>query len=432
MRIDLTSRWSRSLFAAVVLVLAGILAFFGGKAWLAEHWDASSKPELWQKAASLEPGDAEYWRHLGLYKQWDLESGSDRQAVRYLRRATRTDPRSAGLWMELAAAYQPAGAPVDAQKAYEEAQKDYPISAEVAWRYGSFLLYRGNFDQGYAEIKRALLVEPSLASGAVAECWQANPNIDAIFQQVLPAKARYYLAAINYFLSKRLLSPALETWNHQLTLGLPVKMSQAIPLVNALIDQGQMPQAVRTWRQALRATHWPQDPSGGGSLVFDGSFEHRIANGGFGWRESPASDVRFAIDRHVAHSGSRSLRIEFEGKSNLNFQNVYEMVPARSWMHYDFSAYVRTEDLSTDHGIRFEIFDPRHPSKVQILTPNMIGTNPWTHVQADITAGPDTQILEIALRRLPTWKFDNKIRGTVWVDDVSLAPVRTMPKGVSR
>lgn len=429
MRIDLTSRWSRSLFAAVVLVLAGTHSYFGAKAWLAEHWNASSKPELWQKAAGLEPGNADYWRHLGLYTQWDLKNGSDRQAIVYLQRAARIDSRSSGLWMDLAEVYQSAGDPGRAQKAYENAQADYPMSAEVAWRYGSFLLSRGNFSHGYAEINRALLVEPSLTTAAVAECWQANPNVDAILQHVLPAKSRYYLAAVNYFLSKRLLNPALAVWNRQLALGLPTKMRHAIPLVNALIDQGRLQDARQTWLQALRATNWPRNSSTSESLVFNGGFEHRIANGGFGWRENPVSDARFAIDSHIAHSGSRSLRIEFKGKANLNFQNVFQLVPAEPRTQYHFSAYLRTERLSTDHGIRFEIFDPRHSSSVRILTPNMIGTNPWTRVQVEFTTGPDTTMLEIVLRRTPTWKFDNKIRGTVWIDDVSLAQIHPNAKG---
>jgi hypothetical protein len=103
-------------------------------------------------------------------------------------------------------------------------------------------------------------------------------------------------------------------------------------------------------------------------------------------------------------------------------------VPVESRTHYHFSAYVRTEAISTDSGMRFEILDPRHPSQVQIVTSDVIGTSPWTLVQADIVTGPDTDLLKIALRRLPSWKFDNKLSGTVWIDDVRLTPVEVAPK----
>jgi tetratricopeptide (TPR) repeat protein len=414
------------------MLLAGSLAFCGGKAWLAEHWNSSTNPALWRKAARLEPGNADYWSRLGLYRQWDLGGSNRREAVRYLQRATEIDPRSARLWMELGNAYQVSSQPARARAAYKMAQADYPMSAEVAWRYGSFFLYQGNFRRGFAEIKRALVVEPSLAASAVAECWQAHPDIHAVLKQALPAKSRFYLAAIDYFLSRRLLDPALAVWNRQVALSLPVQMPQAIPLVNALIDQSRLQEAQKTWRQALRATRWPRNPGEGESLVFNGGFARKIANGGFGWRETPVGDVCFGFDSDGAHSGSRSLRIEFEGKANLNFRNVFQFVPAQPRTLYEFSAYLRTKGISTDHGIRFEIFDPRHPSEVQILTPNMIGTNPWTQVYADVVTGRDTHLLEIALRRVPTWKFDNKIHGTVWVDDVSLVPEPSRPKGASR
>jgi hypothetical protein len=41
-------------------------------------------------------------------------------------------------------------------------------------------------------------------------------------------------------------------------------------------------------------------------------------------------------------------------------------------------------------------------------------------VKADVLTGPDTSLLKIILRRKPSWKFDNKLSGTVWVDDVAM------------
>lgn len=379
----------------------------------------------------LEPGDADYWTHLGLYKQWGADDSGNHRAIYYLQRATRTNPRSAELWADLAGADQASGNTAGALEAYREAQRNYPISSKVAWEYGSFLVYNRNFSQGYAEIKRALLVNPGLAPSAVSECWRVNPDITSILDRVLPAQANYYRAAMDFFLSRHLLEPAVAVWNRQLTLGRPTEMAQAVLLVNALIDHNLMPGAERTWQQALKATHWPQDRTNRDSLIFNGGFEHEITNGGFGWRENLTSDVRFGVDRYVVHSGSAALRIDFEGKTNVNFQNLFQLVPAEPRKRYRFSAYVRTQKLSTDQGVRFKLFDPRHPSDVHILTPNLTGTNSWTLVRSDVETGSNTNLLEIELTRSPSWKFDNKIHGTVWVDDISLAPIQTQGKSKS-
>src|ERR1700745_258262 len=119
----------------------------------------------------------------------------------------------------------------------------------------------------------------------------------------------------------------------------------------------------------------------------------------------------------------RSLRIVFDGTANLDFQNLMQFVPVVPLHRYHFSAYLRTQDISTDSGVRFAVFDPIHPSLPQLLTPNVVGTQPWSPVVMDFAAGPETRLLVIALRRIPSWKFDNKLRGSVSVDDVSLIPI---------
>jgi hypothetical protein len=431
MGINLNSVWSRTCFLAVVLLSSGVLAFFSGKAFLAAHWNASSNPDLWRKACRLEPGNGDYWSHVGISRQWDLSPDGIHEAVRYLQIATQVNPRSADLWMELADAYQTSGDPVDAQESYKKAQANYPISSEVAWRYGSFLLYEGRGTDGYTEIRRALSVDPSLAPSAISECWQSDPNVASILDKVLPAKTEYYRSAIDFFLSQNLPDPALTVWNRQRPLGLPITMPNTIPLVDALINKDRMVEARQTWQQALEAANWPQDSSKDGSLVFNGGFEHDIANGGYDWREETVSGARFDFDSLSANSGSRSLRIQFDGTVNLDFHNLFQYIPVESGTRYHFSARLRTEGISTDRGIGFEIFDPHHPSQVQQVTSEIVGTNPWTLVEADLVTGTDTHFLKIALKRIPSWKFDNKLSGTVWVDDVSLTPVKESPKNSS-
>ena len=41
----------------------------------------------------------------------------------------------------------------------------------------------------------------------------------------------------------------------------------------------------------------------------------------------------------------------------------------------------------------------------------------------DFTTGPNTHIVQISLNRNPSEKFDNKLAGTIWLDDVSLTPL---------
>lgn len=432
MRIDLTASQSRFLVFVAVLLLAGTLAFFAGKVWLAEHLDSSASPQLWQKATRLEPGNARYWEHLGLYEQWDLMNGHPSQPASYLERATAINPRSDRLWLELASAYEIADDQVRARQAYERAEAAHPSSSEVASRYGSFLLRQGDLLAGFAEIRRALATDRSLTRDAISECWKTSPNIDAILNRVLPAKSDYFVTAISFFLGEKQWDAAIAVWKRLLTLGQPINMAQAIPLVNALIDQNRVAEAEQSWQQALELTNWPKGQHGDESLVFNGGFENKLAHGGFDWRDQIVSGVSYTLDTAVFHSEKQSMRVAFDGSGNFDFMNLLQYVAVEPGQTYHFSAYLRTEGITTDSGIRFSIYDPFHPARVQVLTPHLIGTNPWTPLSTEVKAGADTNFLVIALRRTPSWKFDNKLRGTVWVDDVVLTPLEETPKGGSR
>src|SRR5271157_1662156 len=112
MVIDLDCVRTRATFLAVVLLSSTAIVFYSGKAFLASHWNVSSNPDLWRRASRLEPGNADYWSHLGLSGRWELSPVGIREAVRDLELATQVNPQSADLWMELADAYQASGDPV--------------------------------------------------------------------------------------------------------------------------------------------------------------------------------------------------------------------------------------------------------------------------------------------------------------------------------
>jgi hypothetical protein len=177
------------------------------------------------------------------------------------------------------------------------------------------------------------------------------------------------------------------------------------------------------WNQALQAAAVPRESDAGGSLVWNGGFENEPLDGGFDWRFRPIEGVEISWDEESLQSGRRSLRIDFDGKTNVNFENVWQYVPVSPSTSYRFSAFVRTQDLTTDSGIRFEIRDVSRPSAPERSTLNLVGTQSWTEQNLEVFTGPDTRLLQIVLRRTHSDKLGNKIQGTAWIDDVALVPV---------
>ena len=422
MFIDFSHRRSRCSFLFVVILAAGEFCFLAAKVWVAGQWNQSSDPEKWLAAAQLEPGNAQYLEQLALYHELNLEQRDLSKAAKYLRRAAQIDPLSERPWLELAALDEARGDFPAAERAYEMAQLDFPISPDVAWRYGSFLLRQGDLSGGFAALRRAIDKDPSLEASALAESWAVDPKADSIAAAVLPQKAAYYVRAIRYFLLQKQTGAALEMWSRLLRLNQPVAMRDAIDLISDLLDEGRISEAHQVWQEALRRSAWPDDAHDT-SVLFNGGFEHDFLNGGFDWRELPLSGVSYDLDSSVLHSGHQSLRITLDGAANVNFEHIFQYVYVAPHQRYRFLAYVRTAGISGGNGIQFDIFDPRHPEKLQVLTPAVAGTSGWTPVRVDFESGANTQMLEIFLRRPPSPAFDNQLRGTVWVDDVSLTPM---------
>jgi tetratricopeptide (TPR) repeat protein len=420
MKIALVEARKRWLFFAALLLLSGALSFEAGKVWLATHWAASPRSADWFRAAKLEPRNAEYWHQLGQFEQWDIERDDFQNALHYYERAVELNPRSAVDWMDLASAYETLGQTSRAQHAYQQAKLDHPVSPEVAWRYASFLLRQNDPAKAFAEFRFALTSDPKLGPSAIAQCWKAGATASQIVSQVLPAESRHYLAALDFFLAQQQEPAALEVWDRLLDLKQPFETQRALPLVNHLIAEDRAGEGQHVWQQALTATNWPADPTSATSAVFNGGFEHDVLNGGFDWQLQPVQGASFYIDTELPHTGMRSLRISFDGSQNLNFSQVLQWVPVEPRSRYRFAAFLRTDGISTDSGVRFLIHDLNHPGIPDTLTPDLTGTHPWSLVSAELTTGPETHLLSIALRRLPSRKLDNKIKGRLWLDDVSL------------
>lgn len=424
----LESSRSRLVFALVLLLTAAGFCAEAARVSVAARYAASASPEQWRRAASLEPENAAYWAKLGSMEQWDLEHGDPRRAAASYERAVEANPHSDVYWMELAGVYEMLGETSRAWAAYGRAQLNHPISAAVAWRYGHFLLRQGFASEACAQFRRALLADLELTGGAVAGCWKTDLYPSQTITEILPRQSRYYFKALDYFLRKGEIDAALRVWDGRVGLEKRFELSQAVPLVDDAISADRISDAQRVWLQALEISGWPRNAKEDPSLTSNGGFEHDFANGGFDWSTQEHPDTSFAFDTGVAHSGAQSLRISFDGRSNLDFQHLIQHVPVEPAHRYRFTAYLRSSVLSTDSGIRFMIADPGHPALPRIFTVGVTGSQPWTQIATEFVTGPETQVVKIVLRRTPSVKFNNKLKGTVWVDDVSLLLTTTSEK----
>jgi tetratricopeptide (TPR) repeat protein len=404
------------------LVVAATVCAVAGRLFLASHFNSSSDSKRWLKAAQLVPGNAEYWMHLARYRQWDFDGSDLPLARQYYEKAVATDPRSSRDWMELASAYEQAADNDAARRAFDEAVSLYPLSAEVKWNYGNFLLRQGDTAAGFTQLGRATSIQADLTPLALSRCWESDPGVDLILSEIVPHTVDSYADAMDFFASIHDVNAGLQSWNRLLALKQPFPLKVTFDLITEMIHQQRAAEAQQLWRQAYDALGLRYDNPADGSVVWNGGFEHDVASGGMDWNEYEATGVTIEPVTSIVHSGKRSLRVAFGGSSNIDFNHVLQYVPVVPSCTYHFRAFMRTEVITTDSGVRFYVADTSGNGAVRLLTPNTIGTHDWTAVEGDLTTGPDSHVVLIQLRRIPSRLFENKIEGAVWIDDVSLTP----------
>ena len=427
MVLRLSSSIARATLLFVAAVLAAALGYSSTRNALAAHFAGMETRQGQERAVQLEPGNPEAWFLLGRYWQYNIEEPDAKRAIAAYRTALSLDPHSAMTWLDLAAAYESEGDAAAARDAFQQAKRVYPISAEVAWRYGNFLLRQGEIPAAFAEIRHSVSVDPKRAAEAVSRSWRLDPDINSIIENVLPPTAPIYLAAIHELDSDAAMDPALTVWDKLRTLQPPARiaLTDVIPFTDSLVQAHRIDDAHRVWTQAVTlADPIPPPNDAAGSLIWDGGFETGISGGGFSWVFAPASlGVQSSFDTKEKHSGERSLRLVFDGRRNVDFSGICHIAFVEPGATYRFSAWVQTKALTTDQGVRFRLEWTENAHGASAETPDVHGTQPWTEVSIPWTATGDTsRQVRVCVARKPSDDFGSRIHGSAWIDDIALTP----------
>jgi len=217
-----------------------------------------------------------------------------------------------------------------------------------------------------------------------------------------------------------------QTWARLLQSGSRLEPQAAFFYLDTLIQNKRVDELSAAWR-ALGVGPPAGNPSRrpDANRITNGGFEEEILNGGLDWRVIVVEGVVVSVDNLTFFDGTRSLRIRFEGQRNVEYLHVSQYVPVQPNSRYRFTAYVRTQNITTDSGPQIQVFDAYDTSRIAVATENLVGTRNWTPQQLEFRTSPETRLLVVRLVRSPSRKFDDLISGTVWFDHVSLVPIES-------
>jgi hypothetical protein len=157
------------------------------------------------------------------------------------------------------------------------------------------------------------------------------------------------------------------------------------------------------------------------SLVWNGGFETDAVEGlnQFNWAIHPDKFAWIAIDRSVARTGGRSLKVVFSGldttKLGAQIQQTIVLKPGSS---YQLECYAKAKYLITPEGPRVAIIG--RGGLIGESSPVSADSDGWQRLIIDFVAPANQAAATLAIVRTPKFSYDDPTKGTIWFDDFTL------------
>ena len=404
-----------------MVIALSLCMYFAAKQGISSWYLRQDSAAALERAIRWDAGNPQNFDDLGNLIHLYGDAGSPDRIIRAYQAATRLSPQNAQYWADLGSAYDWSGRQNDALDAFHRAQQLFPSSPEINWRVANFLIRSGKTTEGLQCLRKVLLGVSIPRRDIFALAARTTHDNKEILDQVLPPRRDIFIDYLNFQIAKGDLGAAEQVWQRLLEGNLPFAIQDAFPYLDALILQRKLDELEQT--RLLLANRFPLQTHSGapdGNLVANGSFEYDILNGGFDWRVAQVKGARVSLDSENRFDGKRSLRIDFDGTENPYYCHVLQYVLVKPETRYRFSGYMRVEEITTDSGPLFEIYDAYDMRGFLLSTEALVGTSDWSLRRVDFITKPNTELLVVRVGRRPSHKLANQIAGTVWVDQVRL------------
>jgi hypothetical protein len=341
---------------------------------------------------------------------WSGHTEGPHGAIDMFRRALAMDTAFPYRWSDLGDALAAAGRVDSARYCFRRSLELAPTSPQIAMRAANFHFREGETGPAL-QLGATVLRLTNTYDGMVFNTWvRLGGNVNDILQSGIGTNRRAAESFFRFLIARpagagedSMLS-ATWTWMERRSY---VTGPLAMVWADWLNGRRRDSDAFLVWKRyvAQNSTY------GSGNWIDNAGFETEPAGQGFDWRLQPSPGVKAGLDSATAHSGQSSLRIEFDGSGNIAFHHIAQRV----WLppgRYRLTAWMRTANLSTDQGLALVLNG--------VSTPAPTGSHDWTMVGADVTVRDGASAGEVQVVRQRSWRFDGKLRGVVWIDDVEL------------
>jgi hypothetical protein len=268
-----------------------------------------------------------------------------------------------------------------------------PNYAQTHWAAANLYIRLNDLRAADFELRRTADLDVAYLTQVLDLVWRFYEDPDRIMATHVPNTKAADLTALSYFIGQKSEHGAAIAWSKLKTF--ETKPQERFGYIDYLVSLGKP-------HDAWQVFSYPSASTG----LFNPSFETEPMNGAFDWRFASTEHAEVRRDTTTAKDGLASFLVAFDGKENVDFSGVAHWLPVDKGRHYDLSFWMKTEAISTNEGMFIEV-DGQTSEK-------QIGTTYWQQFTIPFTATSD--LATVRLRRVPSKKFDNLLKGKVWLD----------------
>jgi tetratricopeptide (TPR) repeat protein len=376
-----------------------------------------------QKGLALDPENPKLWDRLSRMGTDSLEPSSLVQAVRQSRRATALGPRQFSYWLQLASACESLRDQPCAREAFERALILSPMRPQVWWAAANYYVRAGQPEAAWLCFRRLLEMKPDYAAPVFNLAFRAYGDPEEIWERIVAGSddRGRVLAFVDFMSATDGFDAAHQAWSTIKGRGAPVPFATIRPYLERLISHERFDEAQAIWAQLEQWGSVPKPPdSDPVNLVFNGSFEHTPLEAGFDWRSLPSPFVSVDFADSSAYQGLRCLRLDFPVGQNGEFEPVFQILRLLPNQAYTLTAYVSTQNVTSDSGPRLRVLDLACPRCLDESTEGTVGSTAWHPVSLKFNSGSGTHAVRLSVWRPRSRTFPMEISGTFRLDAVSL------------
>ena len=373
--------------------------------------------------AGLCPDEFSVERVFLLKQQSQLPGGAP-LVLPLMQRALLQDNASAYKWTDLGDVELAAGHLAQAQNCFEQALQAAPHSPVILFRAANFDWQTGDATGALRKLYR-VLSNPELADvydTAFLTYSRLKVPLPTVLALGVPEQRLPAERFLRFTMLRQNVDSASGIWQwmsaHNLTSDV-----MAGEYCRFLATSQHPALAAEAWRSyahsdpAFQQTNW----------VFNGGFEAPFRPSLFDWQAESTANVAAERTDRDALSGSHALHLQFLGHDNSAYAGAGQFVaiPAGAWR---LRAQIKTNGLTTNEGIRLHVVDYFANTKLDAWSDMVAGSTDWNPLDLVFHSGPGVRLLQIQLARQSSLLFNERVQGSVWIDDVQLTRSGAAPE----